>query len=115
MGLARLELVPLACLVCDLELLEIISHTSYLFIILYEHVAINLTRLGLAAATIENTCSINTACDEVECKRISLTGFCSCTSRSHYQSVSKQTTRISQVTYRRACLMLALEGFPSSL
>ncbi|GJU91775.1 hypothetical protein Tco_1304198 [Tanacetum coccineum] len=51
----------------------------------------------------------------VEFRRISLTGFRSCTSRSHYQSVSKQTTRISQITYRRACLMLALEGFPSSL
>ncbi|GJT11681.1 hypothetical protein Tco_0858723 [Tanacetum coccineum] len=47
----------------------------------YEHVAINLTRLGLAAATIRNSCRF----------------------------------RISQVTYRRACLMLALEGFPSSL
>ncbi|GJZ51894.1 hypothetical protein Tco_0606409 [Tanacetum coccineum] len=29
----------------------------------------------------------------VEFQRISLTGFRSCTSRSHYQSVSKQTTR----------------------
>ncbi|GJS58829.1 hypothetical protein Tco_0653613 [Tanacetum coccineum] len=29
----------------------------------------------------------------VEFKRISLIGFRSCTSRSHYQSVSKQTTR----------------------
>ncbi|GKA50014.1 hypothetical protein Tco_0743087 [Tanacetum coccineum] len=38
--------------------------------------------------------SINTACDQVEFKRISLTGFRSCTSRSRYQSVSKQTTRI---------------------
>ncbi|GKA81660.1 hypothetical protein Tco_0788352 [Tanacetum coccineum] len=38
-----------------------------------------------------------------------------CTSRSHYRSVSKQTTWISQVTYHRACLMLALEGFPTSL
>ncbi|GJT74901.1 hypothetical protein Tco_1041626 [Tanacetum coccineum] len=31
--------------------------------------------------------------DEVEFKRISLTGFRSCTSRSRYRSVSKQTTR----------------------
>ncbi|GJZ22349.1 zinc finger, PHD-type containing protein [Tanacetum coccineum] len=30
----------------------------------------------------------------VEFRRISLTGFRSCTSRSHYRSVSKQTTRI---------------------
>ncbi|GJZ22321.1 hypothetical protein Tco_0559360 [Tanacetum coccineum] len=29
----------------------------------------------------------------VEFQRISLTGFRSCTSRSHYRSVSKQTTR----------------------
>ncbi|GKE64295.1 hypothetical protein Tco_1518456, partial [Tanacetum coccineum] len=44
----------------------------------------------------------------VEFKRISLTGFRSCTSRSRYRSVSKQTTRhLSQ-----SCLMLTLEGFP---
>ncbi|GJU63113.1 hypothetical protein Tco_1244948 [Tanacetum coccineum] len=39
----------------------------------------------------------------VEFKRISLTGFHNCTSRSRYQSVSKQTT---------SYLMLTLEGFP---
>ncbi|GJU04748.1 hypothetical protein Tco_1121178 [Tanacetum coccineum] len=60
------------------------------------------------------------SCDQVEFKRISLPGFRSCTSRSHYRSFSKKTTRfdpyrISQVTYRRACLMFALEGFPSSM
>ncbi|GJU56913.1 hypothetical protein Tco_1234679 [Tanacetum coccineum] len=32
---------------------------------------------------------------EVKFQEISLTGFRSCTSRSHYQSVSKQTTRYS--------------------
>ncbi|GJS01105.1 hypothetical protein Tco_0317613 [Tanacetum coccineum] len=32
---------------------------------------------------------------EVEFKRISLTGFRSCTSRSRYRSISKQTTRIA--------------------
>nr|GEW29777.1 hypothetical protein [Tanacetum cinerariifolium] len=42
-------------------------------------------------------------------------GFRSFTSRSRNQSVLKHTIRISQVTYRSACLMLALEGFPSSL
>ncbi|GJY19077.1 hypothetical protein Tco_0390568 [Tanacetum coccineum] len=31
--------------------------------------------------------------ERVEFQRISLIGFCSCTSRSHYRSVSKQTTR----------------------
>ncbi|GKB87366.1 hypothetical protein Tco_0959638 [Tanacetum coccineum] len=36
----------------------------------------------------------------VEFKRISLTGFRSCTSRSRYRSISKQITRISQVTYQ---------------
>ncbi|GJU04750.1 hypothetical protein Tco_1121180 [Tanacetum coccineum] len=65
-----------------------------------------------AVATIRNI--------QVEFKRISLPGFRSCTSRSHYRSFSKKTTRfdpyrISQVTYRRACLMFALEGFPSSM
>ncbi|GJS65172.1 retrovirus-related pol polyprotein from transposon TNT 1-94 [Tanacetum coccineum] len=35
---------------------------------------------------------------EVEFKRISLTGFRSCTSRSHYRSVSKQTTRHNSPT-----------------
>nr|GEV77945.1 hypothetical protein [Tanacetum cinerariifolium] len=49
--------------------------------LLYEHVPMNQTRLGLAAATIGNYCRF----------------------------------RISQVTYRKACLMLALEGFSSSL
>ncbi|GJS67810.1 hypothetical protein Tco_0682375 [Tanacetum coccineum] len=34
---------------------------------------------------------------EVEFKRISLTGFRSCTSRSRYRSVSKQTTRITEL------------------
>ncbi|GJU01690.1 hypothetical protein Tco_1112028 [Tanacetum coccineum] len=33
---------------------------------------------------------------KVEFKRISLTGFRSCTSRSRYRSVSKQTTRLEQ-------------------
>ncbi|GKD20059.1 hypothetical protein Tco_1221762, partial [Tanacetum coccineum] len=41
-------------------------------------------------------------------------------SQSRQQDMSESevpffTTEISQVTYRRACLMLALEGFPSSL
>ncbi|GJT09187.1 reverse transcriptase domain-containing protein [Tanacetum coccineum] len=48
---------------------------------------------------------------EVEFQRISLTGFRSCTSRSHYRSVSKQTTR----HLPRACFDVAKEGFPSSL
>ncbi|GJW32741.1 hypothetical protein Tco_0052773 [Tanacetum coccineum] len=48
---------------------------------MYEHVAMDLTRLGLTTATVEKTCMF----------------------------------KISQVTYRKACLMLALEGFPSSL
>ncbi|GJY82692.1 hypothetical protein Tco_0496068 [Tanacetum coccineum] len=33
--------------------------------------------------------SINTACNQIEFQRIFLIGFCSCTSRSHYQNVSK--------------------------
>ncbi|GJT01713.1 hypothetical protein Tco_0822882 [Tanacetum coccineum] len=37
--------------------------------------------------------SICPSIPEVEFRRISLTGFRSCTSRSHYRSVSKQTTR----------------------
>ncbi|GJS80286.1 hypothetical protein Tco_0730167 [Tanacetum coccineum] len=36
----------------------------------------------------------------VEFKRISLTGFRSCTSRSRYRSVSKQITRSRKVTYK---------------
>ncbi|GJW26223.1 hypothetical protein Tco_0040034 [Tanacetum coccineum] len=66
----------------------------------------------------------------VEFRRISMTGFRSCTSRSHYRSVSKQTTRLpmdirlkidlenqSDLTSHlpRACLMLPQSGFPSSL
>ncbi|GJS62725.1 hypothetical protein Tco_0657509 [Tanacetum coccineum] len=45
---------------------------------------------------------------KVEFKRISLTGFRSCTSRSRYRSISKQTTR----HLPQSCLMLTLEGFP---
>ncbi|GJT57864.1 hypothetical protein Tco_0992918 [Tanacetum coccineum] len=37
---------------------------------------------------------------QVEFKRISLTGFRSCTSRSRYLSVSKQTTRIATLSNR---------------
>ncbi|GJT89415.1 hypothetical protein Tco_1071132 [Tanacetum coccineum] len=44
----------------------------------------------------------------IEFIRISLARFRSCTSRSRYQSVSKQTTR----HLPRACLMLAQAGFP---
>ncbi|GJX75979.1 hypothetical protein Tco_0322790 [Tanacetum coccineum] len=71
-----------------------VKENGEMLLVEYEHVAMNRTRLGPAAATIWNACRF---------------------SRSHYQSVSKQTTRISQVTYLRACLMLALEGFSSSL
>ncbi|GJR32460.1 hypothetical protein Tco_1108692 [Tanacetum coccineum] len=46
-----------------------------------------LTRHGLEAATVGKPASI-------DFKRISLTGFRSCASRSCYRSVSKQTTRL---------------------
>ncbi|GJU88378.1 hypothetical protein Tco_1300801 [Tanacetum coccineum] len=38
--------------------------------------------------------------EPVEFRRISLTGFRSCTSRSHYQRISKQTTRYPCVAVR---------------
>nr|GEV66117.1 ribonuclease H-like domain-containing protein [Tanacetum cinerariifolium] len=38
---------------------------------------------------------INSACDQVEFQRISLTGFRSCASCSHYRNVSKKATRRS--------------------
>ncbi|GJT63013.1 zinc finger, CCHC-type containing protein [Tanacetum coccineum] len=62
----------------------------------YEHVAVNLTHHGLAAATVGKTCmfNINNACDQVEFKRISLTGFRTCTSRSRYRSISKADNMI---------------------
>ncbi|GKD08703.1 hypothetical protein Tco_1188388, partial [Tanacetum coccineum] len=47
--------------------------------------------------------SINTACDQVEFKRISLTGFRRCTSRSRYWSISKQTTRKSESDSNYLC------------
>ncbi|GJR89847.1 hypothetical protein Tco_0213858 [Tanacetum coccineum] len=59
-----------------------------------------LIRHGLEAATVGKP---------VEFKRISLTGFRSCTSRSRYQSVSKQTTR-SRKPPTAELLMLTLEG-----
>ncbi|GJW47568.1 hypothetical protein Tco_0079214 [Tanacetum coccineum] len=54
----------------------------------YEHVAVNLTRHGLDTATIGKP---------VEFKRISLTGFRSCTSRSRYQS--KQHGKSESLSY----------------
>ncbi|GJS41127.1 hypothetical protein Tco_0566170 [Tanacetum coccineum] len=91
---------------CNLSFLEYLK----LYFFKYEHVAVNSTRHGLDTATIGKP---------VEFKRISLIGFRSCTSRSRYQSVSKQRTRchkfdsyrIAQVTCRSACLMLALVEF----
>ncbi|GJY74874.1 hypothetical protein Tco_0479305 [Tanacetum coccineum] len=53
-----------------------------------------LTRHGLEAATIGKPASI-------EFKRISLTGFRSCTSRSRYQSVSKQTIHLIHIESRK--------------
>ncbi|GKA86297.1 hypothetical protein Tco_0808008, partial [Tanacetum coccineum] len=38
---------------------------------------------------------------QVEFKRISLTGFRSCTSRSRYRSISKQTTRLIHIESRK--------------
>ncbi|GJZ20056.1 hypothetical protein Tco_0556646 [Tanacetum coccineum] len=52
----------------------------------YEHAVVNSTRHGLDTTTIEKPASL-------EFKRISLPGFRSCTSRSRYWIVSKQTTR----------------------
>ncbi|GJZ84285.1 hypothetical protein Tco_0649624 [Tanacetum coccineum] len=51
-----------------------------------EYVALTATQLEYGGDTIDLSCM-------VEFKRISLTGFRIYTSRSHYQSVSKQTTR----------------------
>nr|GFA32670.1 hypothetical protein [Tanacetum cinerariifolium] len=68
--------------------------------------------------------SMNTACDQVEFRRISLTGFRSCASRSQTgASQSRQSTDCHKFDswknlishLPRACLMLALAGFPSSL
>ncbi|GJR60593.1 hypothetical protein Tco_1502755, partial [Tanacetum coccineum] len=69
---------------CNLSFLEYLK----LYLFEYEHVAVNSTRHGLDTATIRKPTSLG-----VEFKRISLTGFRSCTSRSCYRSVSKQTTR----------------------
>ncbi|GJW06883.1 hypothetical protein Tco_1569306 [Tanacetum coccineum] len=54
----------------------------------YEHEVMNLTCLQPPAATVENTCKYRLV---VEFGGISLTGFRSCASRSHYRRVSKQT------------------------
>ncbi|GJX38721.1 hypothetical protein Tco_0252024 [Tanacetum coccineum] len=72
----RLELVPLACLEC-------------------ENVILNTLRSSTKDNLVLPSCKL---CHLVEFRRISLTGFRSCTSRSHYQSVSKQTTRVSSIS-----------------
>ncbi|GJY88704.1 hypothetical protein Tco_0503332 [Tanacetum coccineum] len=72
---------------CNLSFLEYLK----LYFFEYEHVAVNSTRHGLDTATTGKPTIL-------KFKRISLTGFRSCTSCSHYWSVLKQTTRISTVT-----------------
>ncbi|GJZ47372.1 hypothetical protein Tco_0601204 [Tanacetum coccineum] len=81
------ELLSSSERLCNLSFLEYLK--PYFFE--YKHVAVNSTRHGLDTATIGKPASL-------EFKRISLTGFHSCTSRSRYRSVSKQTTRISIIT-----------------
>nr|GEU41662.1 hypothetical protein [Tanacetum cinerariifolium] len=60
-----------------------------------EYVALTVAQLeyGGNAIDLAYMFNINATCDQVEFKRISLTGFHSCTRRSRYRSVSKQTTR----------------------
>ncbi|GKC04158.1 retrovirus-related pol polyprotein from transposon TNT 1-94 [Tanacetum coccineum] len=67
---------------CNLSFLDYLT----LYFFEYEHVVLNSTCHGLDAAAIGKP-----AC--LEFRRISLTGFRSCTSRSHYRSISKQTIR----------------------
>ncbi|GJS32334.1 hypothetical protein Tco_0530716 [Tanacetum coccineum] len=50
------------------------------------------TMSWLEAATVQENRK-----NKVEFKRISLTGFRSCTSRSRYRSVSKQTTQLERM------------------
>ncbi|GKB10105.1 hypothetical protein Tco_0844028 [Tanacetum coccineum] len=52
----------------------------------YEHAIMNLESSGICSSNHHRH-------QQVEFNRISLTGFRSCTSRSQYRSVSKQTTR----------------------
>nr|GEZ38737.1 hypothetical protein [Tanacetum cinerariifolium] len=68
--------------------------------------------------------NMNTACDQVEFQRISLTGFRRCASRFETgASQSRQSTDCHKFDswknltshLPRACLMLALAGFPFSL
>ncbi|GJT41012.1 hypothetical protein Tco_0940877 [Tanacetum coccineum] len=63
---------------------------SIFFEVEYEHAVMNLTCLRPLAAIVGNTCRFRLV---VEFRGMSLTGFCSCTSRSDYRSVSKQTTQ----------------------
>ncbi|GJZ98448.1 hypothetical protein Tco_0670901 [Tanacetum coccineum] len=51
----------------------------------YEHVAMNNDSSGISYTNRREYL-------QVEFQRISLTGFRSCASRSHYRSISKQTT-----------------------
>ncbi|GKC95538.1 hypothetical protein Tco_1160980 [Tanacetum coccineum] len=59
----------------------------------YEHVAMNHDSSGIS-------CTNRLEYLQVEFRGISLTGFRGCTSRSHYQSISKQTTRTSTLSSR---------------
>nr|GEV21737.1 hypothetical protein [Tanacetum cinerariifolium] len=85
-----------------------------------------LTSFLASSCNCQDSCKfiMNTACDQVEFRRVSLRGFRSCASRSQTgSSQSSQSTDCHKFDswknltshLPRACLMLALAGFPSSL
>ncbi|GJX36414.1 hypothetical protein Tco_0247971 [Tanacetum coccineum] len=60
----------------------------------YEHVSMDLTRLGLAAATIRNTCSFRIGLKNILEQRV----FAAAITVLITGAISKQTTRISIIT-----------------
>ncbi|GJV14530.1 hypothetical protein Tco_1359853 [Tanacetum coccineum] len=76
---------------CDIRVADIGAFMMSLDVLVeYKHAVMNLTCICPPAATVRNTCRFRLV---VEFQRISLIGFRSYTSCSHYRSVSKQTTQ----------------------
>ncbi|GJR39377.1 retrovirus-related pol polyprotein from transposon TNT 1-94 [Tanacetum coccineum] len=100
-ALYGLKQAPRACVVHQ-RLRKTLTHMLKLSSCIY------LCRLRMRSILTRHGLEVVTVRKPVEFKRISLIGFRSCTSRSRYRSVSKQTTR----HLPQSCLMLTLEGFP---
>nr|GEV12475.1 hypothetical protein [Tanacetum cinerariifolium] len=116
-GMFKLDLVSLAPKLFQNKEAHIdylnFNDASFLKFFKFNTSSLQEIRPRLAAATIRNTCrfSINTSCDQVEFQRISLTGFCNCTSRLITgASQSRQHASFDVVVKERTTTTAITEG-----